>query len=729
MPTPPPPPPPPEESRTPRVEKKERPRVVRGEAAGSSWGFWGTAPAKASHEVDGDRKKKEHRTRDPVVNSADKAPRPAGLTRSKSARKVSDRDAGGSGGSEKARLAERPTSSRGMSFSGFFGRGATSTPGRSKSTRHTEQDRPRSSRRHSVAAVEKVSPQGASEEPIRVSSKAAQVMGIVPRGKGLSRSHSTREKGSRAVPDPYPIEDDVDVVNGSGDAPVSHTVSRAKSGPGKESKSRSKRPSHAPSAGADDPVHLVGEDASLDPRVVDGPESRAFVVQRPPPLKRSSTNAQPKRGGGLMGLMRSLSTRDARPSAEDRHRSRPTYNNDEDSFRKRADGHERIEGKHLRRDGRRVHRSGRGDYPPDIPAPNGRSAPADDVEAEVRRAERGARRADREGQARAARDAQAAEEEEEHTQRRKNKEKAVLDERKMKARDVRDRHVSEVDAGTRGAEEQRTRRATKEERGGRKREVEEASGQRLREKDARKADLERAAREREAEEAREILRQRQRDRDAKRAEAERAGVKVMPKVSKVATGAAVDDGHDTRENGWSANQTPAVGDTSRRKPGNKAHDYYDGHQNDAPPEQAPYIIGEKGKTTKSWVQQVVESDPLPPPVEDTVIEPKPERLYAGGQRDHNDPERRRHRKLARAAAPREHHDAGRDRRKGHSKAGAGGRGSDGSGESAGVRNVYDRYAGYEDYAPPPPVRTFDGKLGDTGRGKRTSWLKKIPGFG
>ena len=181
--------PPPE----PKPAKKERARVVRDQ---NSWGFWGAAPKADS--------KKKVTKDDAVTATRSAAVEEEGvphLSRSKSARKASARDpdkSPRSSGSEAkpGRVEAKPKTSRGMSLSNMFG--APPPPSRSKSHRQSSTVPRSKPRRTSTGNYGNLpTPPLESEKEIRVSAKAAKVMGIgekSSRGKRQSTKSKTRGK-------------------------------------------------------------------------------------------------------------------------------------------------------------------------------------------------------------------------------------------------------------------------------------------------------------------------------------------------------------------------------------------------------------------------------------------------------------------------------------------------------------------------------------------------------
>ncbi|KAK5240899.1 hypothetical protein LTR16_010018, partial [Cryomyces antarcticus] len=197
-------------------------------------------------------------------------------------------------------------------------------------------------------------------------------------------------------------------------------------------------------------------------------------------MKRSASSA--KKTAGLMSFFGGFVGK----SSDDRHNKPADESEDGASRRKRASpGYEDDHAKRLRRDGRKVGRS----RAPDADGFTAEAAPvfsaADGEDADARRAERRAKRAERDaavGESRAAELAEA----EERAARRREKERAVLEARKAKAREAkerRDREEEEMEA--RRQEEKRARRAVRaaEEQAGRDVDGRDAERRRRRDKE------------------------------------------------------------------------------------------------------------------------------------------------------------------------------------------------------------------------------------------------------
>lgn len=674
--------PPPEKARKDdsRGHKKERPKVVRDQGS-NSWGFWGAAPPPKPTS-----KKDKDSTSSPVKE------RPPGLSRSKSARKAAEKDplekASKSSGSEKdgskTAAKSRPSTSRGMSFSGIFGMGGT--PSRSKSTR----ERPSTSRRHSTAVGESGLASPPPDDDQEISAKAAKVM-------GMSRSKSTREKmRSRKVPDPYSLDsDDLVMVDGPADSakdipPPDPKDKRAR---------RTKRESTKMSGGLGD-----GDDAVMVdvPRGLDDTKpDLAFDVRPPPPVRRATTSSKkPGLMGGLLGAF-------SRP-ATDRRQSRGYDSEDGMVRRKRVSNYEDDQVKRLRREDRKLNRSHK---PSDA---DGLTDAAPMTEADEAAAKE-ARRAER----RARRDREAAEDQ---------------------ARAARRKEREEVRATKSRAEDERLRRED-EERNARKQEDRKI---RRAERESRRAEEDRIAREEEANAAE--RRERRRERERQRAEQETSSRPKITSDRRRSYMDDEETRRLRREERRQRRSVDQSGDydksrTSRRRSEYPApvDDYFDKRNGEHSPymngvatapiadERAAFKTG-GGDKTASWVHSISEDPPPPPPVEGTIIDaplhfaedmtPDPleettareMRQKRAKDRDglgNEDAERRRRRREARRDPDYVKSSSGgssHERRKSYATGGP-------------VNSM-----GFTDMG----IKTWDGL--PSGNTKRGSWFKKLTGF-
>lgn len=398
---------PPSEEKS-RSTKKERPKVVRDQQS-SSWGFWGSTPAKKSS-------KKDSNSRDGDDSPAVKK-RPDGLSRSKSARKASDKDplekASKSSGSDKDGKREsksRPSISRGFSL---FGMGPP--PSRSKSTRQSTSAAKSSSRRHSTAVEDSglISPPPERE----MAPKAARVT-------GMSRSKSTREKSSRKVPDPYSLDsDDLAMI----DRPEDSAKDMEEPTEKKKKSSKSKRESTRMSGG------LGPAEDEDEPKVFDGPDDLAFV-ERPAPVRRTTSSA--KKAGGIMGGILGAA-----------FGTRPTPERRQSKAYDRGSGYDDDQSKRLRREDRKVNRS-RKPSEGDVTDPE---------EAEAKEARRRERRERREREAADDEARAARRKEKERARAREEEDRLAREDEEREARRKEERRARRAERDARRAEEDRVR--------------------------------------------------------------------------------------------------------------------------------------------------------------------------------------------------------------------------------------------------------------------------------
>jgi hypothetical protein len=681
-----------------RGHKKERPKVMRDQGS-NSWGFWGATPPPKSSS------KKESRSKESASSPVKE--RPAGLTRSKSARKPSEKDplekASKSSGSDKdgskgaSTSKSRPSTSRGM---GLFGMGAP-TPSRSKSTR----DRPSTSRRHSTAVIDSGLISPPPEDSKEMSAKAAKVMGV-------SRSKSTREKKTRKIPDPYAIDsDDMIVVDALEAGDSAKDVPPAE--PKKEKSRRHKRESTMMSGGLGEDAVMVDAPRGSDDKVDD----LAFDVR--PPLVRRATSSAKKPGlmGGFLGAFGS-----SRPTP-DRRQSKAYESEDGMSRRKRSSAYDEDTSKRLRREDRKVNRSRKPSDPDGFV--DAAAEAEDDAAREARRAERRARR-DRE-----------AAEEEARAARRKDREEA----RAAKAREEEDRlRRLEEEREQRKQDERRARRA---------------------EREARRAEEERIAQEEEAKAAE--RRERRRERERQRMEEEYAPRPKMPSDRRRShmDRPATDDEEARRIRREERRQRRSVDQggpgydrdkprTSRWRSDYPApvEDYFDKRNGEHSPYKAnvvatapieadgrPYQKTSGGDKTASWVHSVNEDPPPPPPVEGTIIDAPvhfaedlaPDALDETTAREYR---KRRDRDRERDRDGYSYEDSERRRRRRDEKRGM-------TGEyvkSSSGGSSHDRRKSYAG----GPVnslglnemggKTFDGRPAPGGKRGSTGWFKKFTGL-
>ena len=628
-------------------KKKERPKISKEQGASSSWGFWGATPTpkKSSKAV----KDETSPTKDKVVDadaetkktkksSANKDARPT-IGRSKSARKATDRDpadkasrSSGSGEMPSRRESERPRTSRGMSFSGLFGKGGGAAAAQpSMARRHSTREKP--SRRHSSAVDEGfglVTPppddadaekkerreRRKKEKESAVNDKAAKVMGIgvdsKRRGsvrrkstgkilnKKISRSRATdrlgwgrsqnrsrmqgTKKANKSVPppapDPYPIDDDIVMVDPAvgedtifTSPPPVEPPKRDRPGVSRNKSSKSKRDSKidSTSGGSGDAI-LV--DAPFAGDIRSGPEDLAFVETPAtrPPLKRAATSATRKRegtssGGMVRGLFGSFRAKPSRGISDDEYgrdkrRARAYESADEYGTRKkRSAAVEPDSQKRLRRDGRKVERSSRGKSSRYVDAEEGMTTDAAPREGSASDAEvAGVRRSKRKSV-----DVTGMSGSDRLAAMRREKDRMVRDAKKAKARE-------RVEAAENGIEAQR-----RDERRARRKEEEAAR---------READARRAARRHDS------------------------ATYERPKT-------------DRRSSSYADKSTKSPDDDAarrvRREDRRVRHDRGDRKEFLDVPNSGPYKA-DAGDKTSSWVNSVNIDPPLPPPDQATVID-------------------------------------------------------------------------------------------------------------
>lgn len=554
----------------------------------------------------------------------------------------------------------------------MFGMGAP-PPSRSKSTRQSSSAAKSSSRRQSAAVDDSglisPPPEGNDRE---MSAKAAKVMGV-------GRSKSTREKGTRRIPDPYAIDsDDMIIVDGPEDSAkdIEEPKERKKS-------SRSKRQS-AYMSGALGPEDEMMPDA---PRAMSGAEDLDFV-ERPSPVRRTTSSA--KKPGIMGGILGAFSSR----PAPDRRTSK-VYESEDGARRKRGSVYDDEYSKRLRRDERKVGRSSRkpsdGDGLTD-------AAPVTDAEdAEAREARRRERRERR--------DREAADEEARATRRREKEARAREEDEDRRREEKRARRAERE---TRRAEEERIAREeekAREERRERRRErerqqraEEEAAASRPK-TDRRRSTYVDASGE---DESRRIRREERRLRRS--VDQGGGGDKERPRTSR-------------RRSDYPA---PAAGG-----------DYFDARNGERSPRANPttpltHAIKTGGDKTASWVHSLNDSAPDPPPIERTIIDAPihyaedevPDRHPLEGE-DTTAREYRHRRRREQEG----YGDDLEDRRRRRPRDGEHVRSSDGSSGQRG--GIPMNSIGYNDMGG----RTFDGRPAmPRGESKRGSWFKKIAGL-
>lgn len=442
-------------------------------------------------------------------------------------------------------------------------------------------------------------------------------------------------------------------------------------------------------------------DAGGEPQITSGPDDITFVDHAPPrtPLKRSNTSSKRTSGifGGLFGSGGgSAPTRGRGMSVSERPRS-GFYDTDAIVEPSRP-SREKPKRRSTYRSNRERETDGEG-FTTD--AAGATTEAEDPVAAEARRADR---RAKRDAKEQASRDAEEAEEREreERRVRRKEKERADLEARRAKARDIRRR---EQEADDQRREEKRVKRREKEEQ--RAREDEEAAAS----AEARREERRRLREKLEAEQGAAA--------GTSKSRADRRKSYAMEEEDRL-----------------KRRETKKSEKSSRRKsmmPG-PIDDYFD-PRNGAPSGPAePVLHGAPPDKTSSWVNDLADNPPDAPPVEGTVLEDPPTERVSDERRAKR--ESRRHSKYAgltegeieeRRARKRE------TRRTDKEKSVSGGSREDGDAVDGGgsrrrksVRRRDTADEDYDAYVEGGPVKTFDGR--PTMGGKRNSWFSKLKGF-
>ena len=673
-----------------KSNKKERPKVVRDQGS-SSWGFWGaTPPPKSSN-------KKDSTSKDGDVSPIKE--RPAELTRSKSARKASEKDpvekASKSSGSDKdgkKDSKQRTKPSRGMSFS-MFGMGGT--PSRSKSTRQPSSASKPTSRRQSTAVDDLglVSPPPDDAVERNVSSKAQKVMGV-------ERSKSTREKPTRKVPDPYSLDSDdllmIDRPEDSAkDVPVASKEKKKKS-------TKTKRQSTYDAGNARDLEDEVMGDApgnSEEAKAVQDPDDPLFV-DRPSPMRRTTSSAKkPGLMGGIFGF-------GSKPTPE--RRQSKTYESEEGvGRRKRSTGYDDEYSKRLRREDRKVNRTRKvseGDILEDAaPTPD-----ADDPEA--RRRERRERR-EREGGV----EVETREAKEARREARRNKAREEED-RLARADEEREERRKEDRRARREARRVEEERIAKEE--------EERETQRREEKRAaRRADRERIVREEDDGAARPKTDRRRSSYMSPPPEDDDAARRVRREERRVRR--SVDPAEEKERIRTSRRRSdypaPVDGYFDKRY-GEQKTPRKDG----AIPAPLAHAIKAGGDKTASWVASINHDPPPPPPLAHSIVDAPvhftedtaPDTLD-DNEKTAREFRQRRRRERDGGYVYDDEDVLGGTTRRGRGE-GGGVRSSDGDG------SAYDRR---KSYAGPGNSLGYN----DMGRpampnGRRNSWFKKLTGF-
>lgn len=597
-----------------------------------------------------------------------------------------------------------------------------------------------------------------TDTDIKYSSKATKILGR----EKPSRRSSTRDKGksrgkqftsrlgaigrpavsngwtelteSSAVPDPYPLEDDLVMPDDSPTPAQERPESKRRKS--KRGSVQPEEPITAPPS-ADDPVIVDPMDVEPAPVEAERRPRRERERERErelPRRERASSMAKdalPTLAGvagtaaavsGLksmfaFGRKKSVATPDESP----RDRRRAYETEDERRQRKRSTMRGELddeEAKRLRHERRSLRRErDEGDYMASGANGNGNgngNGSADyDAEREARRAERRARR-ERDGGDKSSRRAELEEVEakaERRRERERENEAAILAQKKA-------RQMAELERRNKQAEEELRRIAEKEERKRMRAERKMSTDDREHRSSRRKDSLRESVRphnERRRSQQAETEEDRRRRHEERRAARRASEYPAPPNAS----GEPINDYFDTRN----ADPVRAKHRSSRRG------------DEEAQPQQ-PYLHKGPDKTS-SWVQSLDEDNPLPPPIAETILDPPPGsreaeavdeetpsqdediRLRIAGRRG---PKRDKERAERHADRDRERErDKKQHRRRSYYEEEEE---PPRSSKRDSRRKTYDQYN-------EQPVRTWDGRPeGETPRGvKRGSWLKKIAGLG
>lgn len=730
------PPTPPPEPKEEKPAKKERARVVKAGGA-TSWGMWGApAPSKAS---------KDSKSKDDADISSPKKEKAAapGLSRSKSTKTAKEKDKETSksdpksSDSDKPKKAEsRPPKSRGSSFGGLFG----ATPARTKSVRRNSlaTSGPKTGSRQPSMDVDATGlPSPPADDPPDVTGKAAKLIGV--KGGKLDRKASTKGKKKvsgknlshvlptfldstnsviEAVPDPYAIDSDDNVMANEIEDPVinapipkkgsSRTKARKDVEPepvsafkndlpdrskskrdSKVEPSKSKRQSKAFNDFEDDVV-MVDAGPSDGPEIVDGPDDMQFIT-KPKGLQRSATSSKKPESkiGGLFGAFRKNKTSDA----SDRPRSKGIVE-DEVAPRKRTVTGGDDSAKRPRRDDRRrsekqSSRAAEG-YVYDTAGDVGGATEAEDADA--RREERRAKRADKDRADKEARDDALKYEAERRAKRRAAEKDKLRDEKDRKARKAEE-------AEAKAQEDKDARRAAREAR-----RTEEVANRELEE---------------------DILKPRTKRRDTESKDPERSSRPSKSDRRRSHYDKPIAQTPDD-EAARRARREDRRSKADRRKSAAPVDDYFDPRNGKRGADNDPYGNGGNDHTA-SWVESLAKESPGPPPLEPTIMEPAPD-LRANGADDlqaEEDLRRSSHRKSKRSSrmygeAPAEDQDDRRRRRESKREGVRSGEGSAAEERYRSPRRVSDLGGVKLGVGE----KTFDGT---TGKGKRSSWFQKIGG--
>jgi hypothetical protein len=520
---------------------------------------------------------------------------------------------------------------------------------------------------------------------------------------GAGVSYITELTECAAVPDPYPIDNDLELLDDEYPTPTQRPEpSRRKT---KRDSVQPAEPLTAPPS-ADDPV--VVDRVEVEPAPVEAERPRHRERERERPRRERGNSDAMATLAGVAGTaaavsgfknMFGLGRKKAAPEDDRRARRRTAVETEDDRrHRKRSTtrgGMTEDEAKRLRHERRSVRKSGRApdaEAEPMMTGANG--SPEADPEREARRAARRARHEqDKESEAKAER----------RRERARDTERDALADKKA-------RQMAELERRNKLAEEELRRMAEKDEKRKSRKPTERSS----RRKDKEPQETSRPHNERRRSHADD-------DVERRRRHEERRAARRNSEYPVQADGEPIADYFDER-NGTTQRPTTTKQRSSRRTQDEE--------------ENMPYMNKGPDKTS-SWVQSLTEEPPLPPPISETVLDPVPGghvspddeetpsqdediRLRIAGRRGgKRDKGERAEKERDRA---REDKDRKHSRRKSHFEGGT--RGSVEESDKRKERRKTYANPAYEE----PPVRTWDGRPavdGNAGNGKRGSWFKKI----
>lgn len=414
-----------------------------------------------------------------------------------------------------------------------------------------------------------------------------------PRKDKVSRSKSTRETREQSPQRVYPPSGGVYLPD--------RTKATKESSNGKSRKSK-----YEPEA-ADDIVMVEAGPSTGSPEIITGPDDMAFVEKprEPPPLKRSATSA--KKSDGFKGLFGFRKTRRASDSY-DRPKTRTIYADEETPSRRKRSAVDGGDGaKRPRRDDRSRRRGEKRDTDADAgfatdAAPNG-GASTEAEDAEARRKERRARRAEKESAGRESRRAELRKLEEKQARNLLN-DKAATEERRAKIREARDQEArAKEDKENRRYDDNEARRTEEEER--------------LEDEDEVPRDLdpkpttERRSKHRSS-------------RDVDEPSSRHPSERRRSHMDKPISSRTADEDADRRARRQSR-RTPTEKPSNSRRKSAPVDDYFDPRNGSrsTPAAGDPYLHSGTTDHTSTWVNSQIIEPPPPPPIEPTVIEPPP----------------------------------------------------------------------------------------------------------